>query len=335
MSATDDASSLLEFRDLSVSFAGSEESLEAVRRVSFHIPVGARVGLVGESGCGKTVTAMSILRLLPQRTTRSSGKIILEGQDILAMDDLKLREIRGGAIGMVFQEPMTALDPVFTIGDQIAETLKAHRVISSRAAREQAVDALAAVGLSDPGRRADQFPHELSGGMRQRVVIAMAMICKPRLLIADEPTTALDVTVQAQIMRLIARRSEDEGTAVLLVSHDLALISQFCDRVVVMYAGEVIEQGGAHEVLSNPRHPYTSALLRSQPQRSVRKADLPAIPGRVPTLRQMPRGCRFAGRCRYAESACTAQEQPILFRTPTHAVRCFRSDELLASEGLQ
>jgi peptide/nickel transport system ATP-binding protein len=318
---------LLSVRGLSIHFAGAGREIQATRDVSFDIRPGERVGLVGESGCGKTITGLSILRLLPREVTRITGEVWFEGANLLTMEERALRRVRGSRVSMIFQEPMSALDPVFTIGEQIVETLCAHFPVPRKEAWEKAVDALAAVGIPLPDKRAHEYPHELSGGMRQRAMIAMALACEPRLLIADEPTTALDVTIQAQIIDLLLELSERTGTALLLVSHDIGVVAQTCNRVLTMYAGEIIESGAVDEILTRPRHPYTAALLRSQPRLSPRKTTLPSIAGQLPWLLAMPEGCRFAGRCAFAEQYCVAHEQ-VLDDADSHAVRCCRHREL-------
>jgi peptide/nickel transport system ATP-binding protein len=298
-----------------------------VSDVSFTVKPGERLGIVGESGCGKTVTALSILGLLPRRTARVRGEIDFAGRDLVAMNERALRQVRGRHIGMVFQEPMTALDPVFTVGEQIAETLRCHFPLSRREARERAVAALAAVGISAPRHCVDQYPQSLSGGMRQRVMIAMALVCEPGLLIADEPSTALDVTVQAQIVELLLELSGRTGIALIFISHNIGLIAEACTRMLTMYAGQVVEDGPVDDILDRPLHPYNSGLLRSLPRLSARKAALPAIPGRVPSAADMPAGCRFAPRCRFAEGQC-AQPQA-LERAGDRGVRCWRHAALV------
>ena len=321
------AQPLLTVRDLSIAFRHRDGEVAITRDVSFDILPGERVGLVGESGCGKTVTGLSLLRLLPKRSVRLRGQILFDGQDLIRLSPRQLRAVRGRDISMIFQEPMTALDPVFTIGEQLSETLRAHFDISRKEARERAVEALAEVGIPAPGRRYHDYPHQFSGGMRQRVMIAMALICRPRLLIADEPTTALDVTVQAQIIDLLCRLSEETGTALLFITHDLGVVAETCSRMLTMYAGEVVEDAPTDAVLRKPKHPYTSGLLRSLPSLSPRGAPLPSIPGRVPAPDQMPSGCRFYDRCAYAMAACKGA-QPMQAVAPGRLVRCWRAHQL-------
>ncbi|MDR3467224.1 MAG: ABC transporter ATP-binding protein [Xanthobacteraceae bacterium] len=321
------ARALLEVRALSLSFATSDGDLNVIRDVSFSVAPGERVGIVGESGCGKTVTGLALLRLLPARSARLSGEIRFEGQDLATLPERQMRAVRGRDIAMIFQEPMSALDPVFTVGDQIGEAYRAHFPADRREARARAIAALAEVGIPAPERRCDDYPHQLSGGMRQRVMIAMALICRPKLLIADEPTTALDVTVQSQITDLLQRLSEATGTALLFITHDLGVVAETCTRMITMYAGEVVEDAPVDAALTRPGHPYTSGLLRSLPGLSARRGALPSIPGRVPSLLAMPPGCRFQPRCGHAAVNC-ASAQPLVERAPSHRVRCCRAREL-------
>lgn len=317
---------LLKVEDLSIFFRTGEGEIQATDSISFAVRPGERVGIVGESGCGKTVTGLSLLGLLPQFLARVTGSAYFEGQDLLSMRRAQLRNICGPRIGMIFQEPMRALDPVFTIGEQISETVRAHMPINKREARARVIDALAEVGIPSPERRYDDYPHQLSGGMQQRVMIAMALICKPRLLIADEPTTALDVTIQAQIIDLLHKISESTGTALIFITHDLGVVAELCTRVVIFYAGQVVEDAPIESVYREPRHPYTSALFRSMPSLGVRGVPLPSIGGRVPSLSAMPAGCRFRDRCQYAQPECVAK--PPLHTSGLERVRCFRAAEL-------
>jgi peptide/nickel transport system ATP-binding protein len=321
------AQTLLDVRALSVAFKTSDGELPVTRNISFSVTPGERVGIVGESGCGKTVTGLSLLRLLPPRSARLSGQILFEGRDLATLSAREMRAVRGREIAMIFQEPMSALDPVFTVGDQISEAYRTHFAVGRREGRERAIAALADVGIPAPERRCDEYPHQLSGGMRQRVMIAMALICEPKLLIADEPTTALDVTVQSQITDLLRRLSERTGTALLFITHDLGVVAETCTRMITMYAGEVVEDAPVDDVLVKPRHPYTSGLLRSLPGLSARRSVLPSIPGRVPSLLAMPAGCRFQPRCTHADDRCAAPQtlaQPSL----SHRVRCCRTSEI-------
>ncbi len=289
---------LLEVHHLTTAFESEVGLLRAVDDVSFNVPRGQCVGIVGESGCGKSVTAMSLVRLLPRPSGRVlSGKVLFNGEDILKMKPRRINEVRGGQIGVIFQEPMSALNPVHRIGDQIAEALMLHRGMSRDNAMLEAINMLHFVRIPDPENRVREFPGSLSGGMRQRVVIAMALACRPELIIADEPTTALDVTVQQQILSLIRELREQMGSSAVLITHDLGVIAQNCDRVVVMYAGRVVESAGVKELFANPRHAYTRALLSSMPRLEYpRKSHLPTIPGQVAPIRDFVRGCRFCQR---------------------------------------
>jgi len=320
---------LLRIRNLSAGFEVEGRYLEAVDRVSFDIPARTTVGLVGESGCGKSVTAMSILRLLPQPSGRiSSGEILFAGRDLGTLPDEELRHIRGDEISMIFQEPMTALNPLHTVGRQIQETLLLHHRTDSRQARERVIEMLREVGIPAPEDRFTEYPHQLSGGMRQRIMIAMALICSPRILLADEPTTALDVTTQAQILDLLQRLRQENGLAVLMITHDLGVIAETCDEVVVMYAGRIVEKGPTRAVLDQPLHRYTEGLLKSIPAfETTPKTPLPTIPGQVPGLDQLPMGARFAPRClhpdirTYLESDAFREVRPDLVEVrPGHWV---------------
>jgi peptide/nickel transport system ATP-binding protein len=323
-------SMLLEVRDLTTRFSTDRGEVRAVDRVSFDIAPGATVGLVGESGSGKSVTALSIMRLLRDPPGRVvGGEVRFRGQDLLQLPDAAMRAVRGDQIAMIFQEPMTSLNPVMRTGDQVAEPLVVHRGMSWRAAQEEAAALYRKVGIADPERRVRDYPHQMSGGMRQRVMIAMALACRPQLLIADEPTTALDVTIQAQILELLSSLRRELGMALLLITHDLGVVAESCDQVVVMYAGHVVEQAPTVELFARPRHPYTAGLLRSMP--SLPREEVPAgprqrlpeIPGVVPRLDQLPRGCRFQDRCPRVEARCR-EEEPELRQIDAHRhVRCF------------
>lgn len=325
--ATLDRAPLLDVRDMSLYFRSGEGEVQVTQEVSFQLRAGERLGVVGESGCGKTVTGLALLGLLPPPPrSRITGEVLFEGRDLLKLPAAEMRRIRGRSISMIFQEPMSALDPVFTIGEQIGETIRAHFPVSRREARERAIEALASVGIPLPGRRVDEYPHQLSGGMRQRAMIAIALACEPKLLVADEPTTALDVTVQAQIVSLLRALSERTGTALIFITHDLGVVAETCERMITMYAGQVVEDGATDDVLLRPRHPYSSGLLRSIPRLSARKAALPSIRGRVPSPSEMPSGCRFAQRCTHAQAVCAAPQT--LDHRAGHAVRCARHQEL-------
>jgi oligopeptide/dipeptide ABC transporter ATP-binding protein len=309
---------LLSVEGLGVAMGG----VPVLEDVSFAIAPGETLGLVGESGCGKSVTALSIMRLLPEPPARiASGRIVFDGTDLLDLDAERLRSIRGDRIAMIFQEPMTSLNPVFTIGDQIGESLIVHRGASRAAARAEAARLLDLVGIPAAASRLDRYPHELSGGQRQRAMIAIALACKPGLLIADEPTTALDVTVQAQILDLIARLRRELGMAVLLITHDLGVVAEFCDRVAVMYAGRIVEEAPATALFAAPGHRYTEALLRSMPAANAPGRDLPSIPGSVPPPAARGAGCVFAPRCGFATPRCRAA-LPLL-GAPPHRLRCW------------
>ena len=318
---------LLSVRDLKVEFETMEGSLRAVDGISFHINPGETLGLVGESGCGKSVTAMSILRLLPSPPTRTQGRIDFGQTNILDLSPSALRKIRGKAISMIFQEPMTSLNPIMTIGRQISEGVMVHTMNSEKEAWERAVEMLRRVQIPSPRQRAWEYPHKLSGGMRQRAMIAMALACRPELLLADEPTTALDVTIQAQIMDVMARLKDEFGTSILLITHDLGLIAEMADRVVVMYAGQVVEEGGVKEVFKEPLHPYTAGLMGSVPvlgrKFSQGRKRLEEIPGVVPSLREMPGGCRFKPRCSRVDHRCR-EGAPLLSEIGSdRKVRCW------------
>ena len=318
--------SLLQVRDLRTSFFTSDGEVRAVDGVTFDIEDGETVGLVGESGCGKSVTALSIMRLLPKGTGRLvGGEIIYRGRDLATLSDEEMRRIRGNEISMIFQEPMTSLNPVFTIGEQIAEAVRLHQRVDKREAHDRAVEMLRLVKIADPEKRLRDFPHQLSGGMRQRVMIAMALSCNPKLLMADEPTTALDVTIQAQILELIAELQAKLGMAVLLITHDLGVVAERANHVAVMYAGKIVERARPDVIFSRPMHPYTIGLMNSVPGVGGRKARLDAIPGIVPSPLHWPSGCRFRDRCGRADTAC-AETQPDLREVePGHWVACLKA----------
>jgi oligopeptide/dipeptide ABC transporter ATP-binding protein len=305
---------LLEVDGLGVDLAVAGRWVPVVRGLSFHVERGEVVGLVGESGAGKTLAALALLRLLPPPARAVSGRVRLEGEDVLGLAPARLRRVRGGRIAMIFQEPMTALDPVYTIGQQIAEAVRAHRRVGRAEARREATRLLERVAVPDASRRFDDYPHQLSGGQRQRAMIAMALACGPDLLVADEPTSALDVTVQGQILDLLADLRRELGLAVLLITHDLGVVAASCDRVLVMYAGELVEEGDAGELFAAPAHPYTRALLAAVPRlgRPAPRGRLPAIPGRVPEPGRLPPGCPFHPRCPQVMAACR-QRPPALY----------------------
>jgi peptide/nickel transport system ATP-binding protein len=332
MTSDSKGDALLDVRDLCVSFRDDAGWVRMLNNVAFTVKRGETVGIVGESGCGKSLTALAVMALLPKRGCTRTGNIFFDGRDIATLGESGMRQVRGRQIGMVFQEPMSALDPVFTVGDQIAETVRTHFPVSQREARERAVEALASVRIAGPAGVATMYPMSLSGGMRQRVMIAMALVCEPKLLIADEPTTALDVTIQAQIMELLLELGQRTGTALLFITHNLGLIAESCSRMLTMYAGEVVEDGAVEAILSRPLHPYTAGLLESLPGRRAPKSRLSSIPGRVPSPRDMPDGCRFGPRCTYATAACHSPQD--LRAVDARQVRCVRADALaLAGSG--
>jgi len=318
---------LLELQSVSLSFGSGNRPVRVLDDVSFSLERGETLGIVGESGSGKTVTALTIMGLVPLSSTQISGKIMFGGRDLLTLPPRELRKVRGREISMIFQEPMSALDPVFTVGQQLSETIRSHRSVGRTEAWELAVAALDEVGIPAPRKRAEDYPHQLSGGMRQRVMIAIALACQPKLLIADEPTTALDVTVQAQIIDLLIARSEDTGTALLFITHDLGVVAQMCARMITMYAGQVIEDAPTDEALIRPLHPYTSGLLRSFPRLFPAKSLLPSIPGIVPSPLDLPTGCRFGPRCSHGDERCS-MPQVITPAGDRRAVRCIRQSEL-------
>jgi peptide/nickel transport system ATP-binding protein len=316
---------LLRVRELRTSFFTSDGEVRAVNGVSFDIDDGQTVGLVGESGCGKSVTALSIIQLLDRGTGRIvGGEILYRGRNSLSLREEEMRHIRGNEISMVFQEPMTSLNPVMTVGEQIAETVRVHQGAGRRAALERAIEMLRLVKIPEPHKRVRSYPHEFSGGQRQRVMIAMALACTPKLLIADEPTTALDVTIQAQILELIAELQQQLGMAVLLITHDLGLIAERADAVAVMYAGKIVEQARPATIFSRPMHPYTAGLLNSLPGRAAPKTRLEAIPGIVPSPLDWPTGCHFRNRCSRADATCAQAEPPLVEIEPGHNVSCFK-----------
>jgi oligopeptide/dipeptide ABC transporter ATP-binding protein len=324
---------LLSVKDLVTSFRTDEGPLRAVDGVSFDVPEGKTLGVVGESGCGKSVTSLSILRLIPSPPGRiESGAIEFKGRDLLKLREREMQEVRGNEISMIFQEPMTSLNPVYTVGAQIIEAIRLHQKKSRGEARARAIEMLRMVGIPSPETNVDSYPHELSGGQRQRVMIAMALACEPKLLIADEPTTALDVTIQAQILELLRKLQKQLGMSVLLITHDLGVVAEYTDHVVVMYAGKVVESAPVRELFARPRHPYTKGLLGSVPAFERRgdgpRKKLPTIEGMVPDLRKLPPGCRFADRCAMAKDACTREEPALVEVSPDHSSRCIRWSEL-------
>ncbi|MBH77195.1 MAG: peptide ABC transporter ATP-binding protein [Dehalococcoidia bacterium] len=316
---------LLEVNDLRTYFYTQEGVVKAVDGTSYSVEAGETLGLVGESGCGKSVSALSILRLIPSPPGKIvSGEILFEGRDLLKLDESEMRRIRGNDIAMVFQEPMTSLNPVLTIGRQITESLELHQDLRGRAARERAVELLELVGIPAARTRIDDYPHQFSGGMRQRVMIAMAMSCNPKILLADEPTTALDVTIQAQILEVMARLSREFGTACIIITHNLGVVARYADRVNVMYAGKVIERASASELYANPTHPYTHGLLNSVPRLDEhRQEKLIPIEGLPPDLANLPDGCSFYPRCDFRTDKCLEQYPDTVMVDPEHQAACW------------
>jgi peptide/nickel transport system ATP-binding protein len=318
---------LLEVKNLKVGFRTDRGNVTAIEDVSFQVRAGEILGIVGESGCGKSVTSRSIMRLLPEHNSfiDSESEILFDGKNLAHADEKTMRSIRGNRIAMIFQEPMTALNPVFTIGWQIDEALKYHTGKNKAERRSHAIDMLRAVEIPNPEPRSREYPHQLSGGMRQRVVIALALCCGPDLLIADEPTTALDVTIQAQILRLMDRLRQKSNTAVVLITHDLGVIAQVCDRVIVMYAGQIVETADIESLFARPQHPYTKALLESipQPGPAHHQTRLPTIEGLVPSLFELPTGCRFQDRCDFKDDRCVAEQPRLSEEVNLRKVRCF------------
>ncbi|MGW4337501.1 ABC transporter ATP-binding protein [Rhodococcus koreensis] len=327
--------SALAVEQLSVEFDTERGPVQVLHDVSFRVERGLTLGLVGESGSGKTVSSLAVMGLLDQRISRvTSGSVYIEGEDILALDPARRRKLRGGRIAMIFQEARRSLDPVFTVGEQIAESVRAHTKVSRKQAWARAVEMLDLVEIPDAKRRAHEYPHTLSGGMCQRVMLAAALAPRPSVLIADEPTTALDVTVQAQMLQLLRNLQDEMGLAILFITHDLGVVAEMCDRVAVMYAGEVIEAGNSEQVFDSPRHPYTEGLIRSLPDTAAHKGRLVAIPGSVPPAHSWPAGCHFGSRCEYTTPDCTLAPVPLTRQPDGGAVRCLLSDEL-ALEGVR
>lgn len=313
---------------LKTSFYTDDGIVRSVDGVDFVVPRGKTLGLVGESGCGKSITALSILRLIPEPPGKiEGGKIIFQGEDLLNYSEKEMREIRGNRISMIFQEPMTSLNPVFTVGNQLAEAVKLHQGLNDTQALEKAVEMLKLVGIPSPEKRVSQYPFELSGGMRQRVMIAMALSCKPDLLIADEPTTALDVTIQAQILDLLKKLQQELGTSIIMITHDLGVVAETCDQVAVMYAGKIVEYADADKLLEDPQHPYTQGLLKSSPRIGEGKDRLDAIEGFVPSPYHMPPGCAFAPRCPFRFDRCDEALPELKENAPDRLLRCYLQDK--------
>lgn len=324
-----DDSKLLEIKNLSVSFPGGGREVEVLGGVNLSVDAGKIVGVVGESGCGKTLTALSVMGLLPAPPARiRSGEVLYQGKDLLSLSERELRLYRGNRISMIFQEPVSSLNPVYTIGDQIGEVIRVHENVSRAEEKLRVLDLLATVGIPSPAERYSSYPHEMSGGMCQRVMIAMALACGPELLIADEPTTALDVTIQAGILSLIKSLRDSMGMAVMLISHDLGVISSIADRVYVFYAGKVVEWGSVEKLFSAPAHPYTIGLINSIPGR-VAGDYLHSIKGSIPSPGEFPPGCRFSNRCEYAKEQCFDSQPPLFPVSASHASACFFREEFL------
>jgi peptide/nickel transport system ATP-binding protein len=325
---------LLEVSNLRTQFDTPDGTVRAVEGLSFKVEAGETVAIVGESGCGKSVTSMSILRLIPEPPGRVTGSVRFQGRELLALPEAEIRDIRGNAISMIFQEPMTSLNPVLTVGHQIGETLRLHQGLSARAAERRAVEMLVLVGIPAPERRVREYPHQLSGGMRQRVMIAMALACNPKLLIADEPTTALDVTIQAQILDMMRELKTRLGSAIMLITHDLGVVAEMAERVVVMYAGRKVEEASVEDIFARPLHPYTRGLLGAVPRLGSSldagaRGRLAEIPGLVPSLRAPIVGCAFAGRCPMATDLCRRTAPAIEAKAPGHAAACHYADALV------
>ncbi|RNB91392.1 ABC transporter ATP-binding protein [Brevibacillus fluminis] len=318
------AEKILDVRNLQTHFFTDEGVSRAVDGISFTLHKGETLGLVGESGCGKSITSLSILRLIASPPGKIvGGEILFKGTDLVKKSEEEMRAIRGNQISMIFQEPMTSLNPVYSVGEQIAEVFRLHQKLGKKEAWDKAVDMLRLVGIPSPEKRAKQEPHELSGGMRQRVMIAMAMACTPEILIADEPTTALDVTIQAQILELMKKLQRELGMGVIMITHDLGVVSETCDRVAVMYAGKVVEYTTAEELFDNPKHPYTVGLLNSLPRLDEDQDELVAIKGSVPSPYNMPQGCRFAPRCPHARSICQTTLPELVHVNVNSQIRCW------------
>ncbi len=319
-------SDLLVVEDLRVTFHGDAgRTTHAVAGLDLALGQGRTLGLVGESGCGKSVTALTVMGLLPKATAEVEGRIRFDGIDLLALPDSELRDLRGNRMAMIFQEPMTSLNPSYTIGEQIIEALERHRGLNRKQARERAIELLRRVGIPSPERRIDDYPHKLSGGMRQRAMIAMALACEPKLLIADEPTTALDVTIQAQILDLLRELKAGSLSTIVLITHDLGVVAEVCDEVAVMYAGEIVERASIDALFAQPEHPYTIGLLGSIPRLDHRTDRLAAIEGLVPSMSEVPPGCRFAPRCPFASEHCHYERPPIVQIDAGHWSRCFKA----------
>ena len=319
-------SKTLEVRNLELWFDNDYDSVKILNRVDFDIEEGETLGIVGESGCGKSMTSLCIMQLLDMPPARIKGSIKLRGEELLTLTDKQMQKVRGNKISMIFQEPMTSLNPVFTIGNQLAETFMLHQGLSKKEAEKKAVELLEMVKIPEPAQRVKEYPYQLSGGMRQRVMIAMALACQPELLIADEPTTALDVTIQAQVLDLMRELQKSMGTSIAFITHDLGVVSEMCDRVVVLYCGEVMEEASVDDIFEDPKHPYTEGLMATLPKFD-QPGHLATIPGTVPPSGKYPEGCVFAPRCKYATEQCHGCKPPVTDLGNGHKVRCFRYAE--------
>jgi peptide/nickel transport system ATP-binding protein len=319
---------ILEVNHLHTHFFTDHGEIPAVDGVSIKIHEGEVLGIVGESGCGKSVTSLSIMGLIPNPPGKIvDGEILFKQENLVKASEKRMRSIRGNEIAMIFQEPMTSLNPVYTIGDQVSETIRIHKKVKKRQAKDMAIDMLRKVGIPRAEQIVNEYPHQLSGGMRQRVMIAMAMSCEPKLLIADEPTTALDVTIQAQILDLMKQLNNEHGTSIMLITHDLGVVTEICDRVVVMYGGKVVEEGDVRTIIKEPQHPYTKGLIRSLPKIHLKEERLYSIPGNVPKPGSISQGCSFAPRCEFAFEACREKTPELIELSPGHQCRCFLYEE--------
>ncbi len=316
---------LLELKALAVDFATDDGTVYAVDGIDLALARGRTLGLVGESGCGKSVTSLAIMGLLPPENSKVRGEVWFEGRNLLTLDASALRDLRGARLAMIFQEPMTSLNPSYTIGNQIIEAIRRHQGLDAAAARARAIEVLKLVRIPSPEKRVDDYPHKLSGGMRQRAMIAMALACGPQLLIADEPTTALDVTIQAQILDLMRGLRRDTGAAIVLITHDLGVVAEMADDVAVMYAGQIVERASVRDLFARPEHPYTVGLLGSIPRLDEKRERLPSIEGRVPDMTRPPAGCRFAARCPFVEPDCRTTAPVLVEVAPGHLTRCRRA----------
>lgn len=324
---------VLDVKQLQTTFFSTDGEIPAVDQISFSVKKGEILGIVGESGCGKSVTSLSIMKLIPQPPGKiTNGEIWLNGEDLVHASEKRMREIRGNEVAMIFQEPMTSLNPLFTIGNQLIEGIRIHKKVSKKEARTDAINMLKLVGLPRAEQIINEYPHQLSGGMRQRVMIAMALSCNPRLLIADEPTTALDVTIQAQILALMKDLNEKLDTAIVMITHDLGVVADLCQRVIVMYAGKIVEEAEVRDIFNNPKHPYTVGLLQSVPDVRETKDRLYSIPGNVPKPGSVQKGCRFAARCEKAHDRCYIEDPKLYQLENGQSVRCFLHEGVVAHD---